>query len=72
MDGLQVAVLLAASFLASLVLLREVNQGRPQGDPVGYEYVTTLWTWADVASAYDLKADPPAAEPDEAGWRNFS
>src|SRR5207302_9213306 len=37
----------------------------------GFEQVVTLWNWADIGDAYDLKADPPAVEPPEAGWRNL-
>src|SRR5262249_19658348 len=66
-----VVLALAGSFLASLVLLREVGQEQVRTGAGGFEEVITLWTWANVAEAYDLKADPPMAEPSEAGWRNF-
>jgi NADH-quinone oxidoreductase subunit L len=66
-----VVLAIAGSFLTSLVLLREVSQEQARAGHEGYEFVTTLWTWANVADAYDLKADPPSAEPSAAGWRNF-
>src|SRR5205823_408514 len=37
----------------------------------GFEQVVTLWNWADIGDAYDLKADPPAVEPPEANWRSL-
>src|SRR4051794_19796772 len=66
-----VILALAGSFLASLVLLREVSQEQSRAPAGGYEEVVTLWTWANVGDAYNLKADPPMAEPSESGWRNF-
>jgi NADH-quinone oxidoreductase subunit L len=66
-----VILALAGSFLASLTLLREVNQEQTRTHAGGFEQIVTLWTWASVPNAYDLKADPPMAEPGEAGWRSF-
>ncbi len=66
-----VVLALAGSFLASLALLREVNHEQARAGAAGFEEVVTLWTWADVANAYDLKADPPMTEPGESGWRNL-
>jgi NADH-quinone oxidoreductase subunit L len=66
-----VVLAIAGSFLTSLVLLREVSQEQARAGHEGYEFVTTLWTWANVSDAYNLKADPPSAEPSAAGWQNF-
>jgi len=48
-----------------LVLLREVSQRQDSEATGGFEQVVTLWNWADVGDAYNLKADPPAALPPE-------
>src|SRR5689334_8395684 len=66
-----VVLALAGSLIASLVLLREVNQEQARATAGGFEEIVTLWTWASVGDAYDLKADPPMVEPSESGWRNF-
>jgi NADH-quinone oxidoreductase subunit L len=66
-----VVLALLASFVCSLVLVREVARDQEQATDVGFEQVVTLWNWAAVPNAYDLKADPPAAKPGEAGWRDF-
>jgi len=62
---------LAGSFMCSLVLLREVNQARQSDGGGGFEQVTTLWTWANIDNAYDLKANEPAATSADVGWRNL-
>src|SRR5438093_9403887 len=61
-----VVLALAVSFVASLVLLREVRQEQQVAG--GVEQVVTLGTWCDIAGAYALKADPPAVEPTDSGW----
>src|SRR5205085_4854580 len=66
-----VVLALAISFVASLILLREVGQEQQRTAAGGFEQVVTLWTWANVSNAYDLKADPPMTEPTDAGWRDF-
>jgi NADH-quinone oxidoreductase subunit L len=66
-----VVLALAGSFLASLVLLREVSQEQARVRTDGFEQIVTLWTWANVGNAYDLKTDPPMAEPGDADWRGF-
>ena len=66
-----VVLALAGSFIASLVLLREVSQEQARATAGGVEEIVTLWTWANVGDAYDLKADPPMAEPNESGGRSF-
>jgi NADH-quinone oxidoreductase subunit L len=66
-----VILALGGSFICSLVLLREVNQARQSEGDGGFEQVTTLWTWANVENAYDLKANQPAATEQNAGWRNL-
>src|SRR5262245_5911419 len=66
-----VVLALVASFLCSLVLVREVSREQEAAVGGGFEQVVTLWSWADVAGAYDLKPNPPAAEPNDAGWRNL-
>src|SRR5262245_36491390 len=64
-----VVLALVGSLVGSLILLREVGQ---QGNtPGGFEKVVTLWTWAHVDGAYDLKQNPPAVQPADAGWRDF-
>src|SRR5262245_12638639 len=66
-----VVLALGGSFLASLVLLREVSYEQTRAGNSGFEHVVTLLNWASVAQTYDLQADPPAAEPTDAGWRNL-
>src|SRR5262245_27794577 len=64
-----VVLALVGSLVGSLILLREVGQ---QGTtPGGFEKVVTLWTWAHVGGAYDLKQNPPTVEAADAGWRDF-
>jgi NADH-quinone oxidoreductase subunit L len=58
------------SFLASLVLLREVAVNQTDGVPGGFEQVVALWTWADVPDAYSLAASSPQTAAD-AGPRSF-
>jgi NADH-quinone oxidoreductase subunit L len=58
-----VIIALVASFLTSLVLLREVA-ARQNGVALGgYEHVVSLWTWADVPNAYTLAGDTANAGP---------
>ncbi|HZN32452.1 MAG TPA: NADH-quinone oxidoreductase subunit L [Pirellulaceae bacterium] len=66
-----VVLALLGSFVCSLILLREVNQRQDSATPGGFEQVVTLWKWADIANAYYLKVNPPAVQPEEAGWRNL-
>src|SRR5436309_622700 len=66
-----VILALGSSFVCSLVLLREVNQPRQAEGDGGFEQVTTLWTWASIDNAYDLKADGRAVTEQDAGWRNL-
>ena len=66
-----VVLALVGSFVCSLVLLREVNQQQAGNRAGGFEHVVTLWTWADVGGAYDLKQNPPAVQSADAGWRSF-
>jgi NADH-quinone oxidoreductase subunit L len=66
-----VVLAIVGSLLASLVLLGEVGQRQSLASAGGYEEVVTLWEWALVEKAYDLKANPPAVLPEEAGWRDF-
>ncbi len=62
---------LAGSFVCSLAVLSDVmNASKTAGDS-GYEQVTTLWTWADIGHAYNLKPSDPAVPATDAGWRNF-
>jgi len=75
-----VVLALIGSFIASLVLVREVGQGQEawQGQAPaasgGYEQVVTLWNWADVGQAFaypgpgERGRTPPVTE---AGERNF-
>ena len=56
-----VILALIGSFVCSLVLLREVAQRQSTANSGGYEEIVTLWTWANVENAYELKANPPAA-----------
>jgi NADH-quinone oxidoreductase subunit L len=50
---LPVVLAIAASFVCSLLLLVEVRSAKPRSNEVGFEHTVTLWTWADVANAYD-------------------
>lgn len=62
---------LAGSFVCSLAVLSDVIRESNRGGDGGFEQVTTLWTWADIGHAYDLKASDPAVPSTDAGWRNF-
>jgi len=66
-----VILALLGSFVCSLVLLREVSLAQSGNSVGGFEQVVSLWTWADVADAYELKPDPPAVEASDAGRRNL-
>src|SRR6185369_1173943 len=66
-----VVLALLGSFICSVVLWREVAQRQESASEGGYEDVVTLWTWANVENAYNLKANPPAVSDADAGWRNF-
>jgi NADH:ubiquinone oxidoreductase subunit 5 (subunit L)/multisubunit Na+/H+ antiporter MnhA subunit len=62
---------LFGSFVCSLILLREVSLAQSGNSERGFEQVVSLWTWADVANAYELTPNPPAVEASDAGWRNL-
>jgi len=66
-----VVLALLGSFICSVVLWREVAQRQEGAGEGGYEEVVTLWTWANVENAYNLKANPPAVSAADVGWRNF-
>src|SRR5262245_3189624 len=66
-----VILALFGSFVCSLALVREVAQHRGDVTSGGFEQVTVLWNWVNVPEAYNLKPNPPAVEPPEAGWRNL-
>lgn len=78
-----VVIAIGGSFLCSLLLIREITteQGKLPEGSTGYEKVVTLWTWANVPNAYDLKptvpvpASAPAIAgqptPSDAGWKDF-
>lgn len=68
---LPVVAALVCSFIASLVLVSEVAIAQQRAPAGGFEQVVTLWNWAEVPGAYDLKANPPAVEPSEAGPRSL-
>src|SRR5688572_27802984 len=79
-----VIIAIAGSFLFSLLLVREITseqKQQPEGS-AGYEKVVTLWTWANVTNAYDLKPAVPAEAfapaaalktqlSSDAGWKDF-
>jgi NADH-quinone oxidoreductase subunit L len=69
-----VVLALVGSFIASLVLVREVAQGQAQPTPGGYEQVVTLWNWMDVGHAFNYPGPGEAGKTPpviEAGERNF-
>jgi len=66
-----VILAIAGSFVCSLVLLREVAQRQSTAATGGYEEIVTLWTWAHVENAYELKVSPPAVQQADAGWRDL-
>src|SRR5688572_19371675 len=70
-----VILALAASCACSLLLCSEVSreQSALAASPqrTGFEQVTVLWTWANVADAYDLKESAAADSASDAGLRNF-
>ncbi len=75
-----VIIALSGSFLCSLALAGEImraHKAQPSGT-AGYEKVVTLWTWANVVDAYDLKpiapseaATPGSSTPSDAGSKDF-
>src|SRR5437868_1178003 len=66
-----VILALAGSFVASLILFREVASAQARELDGGFEQIVTLWNWAAVGHQYNLTADPPSAEPPDAGWRDL-
>ena len=77
-----VVIAIGGSFLCSLLLVREITdqQSKQPAESPGYERVVTLWTWANVTNAYDLKPTPVPASapadatkpaPSDAGWKDF-
>jgi NADH-quinone oxidoreductase subunit L len=76
-----VVAALAGSFIASLLLVTEIRREtqQPSNDAAGYERVVTLWTWANVKDAYDLKPAVPSESASgavkttsmDAGWKDF-
>jgi NADH-quinone oxidoreductase subunit L len=83
--ALPVIAALAASCVLSLVLVRTVQfEQQEQLDrdagagqiATGFERIVTLWTWASVHDAYELRdsgnSQPDSAPPAlDAGWKNF-
>ncbi|WP_425615862.1 NADH-quinone oxidoreductase subunit L [Anatilimnocola sp. NA78] len=78
-----VVIAIAGSFLCSMLLVREIldaQSKQPEG-AAGFEKVVTLWTWANIENAYDLKPAVPAegttgdanaaVVPSDAGWKDF-
>ncbi|WP_315861217.1 NADH-quinone oxidoreductase subunit L [Anatilimnocola floriformis] len=70
---------IGGSFLCSLLLLQQIQLEQPK-HPEGFEKVVTLWNWATVTNAYDLKptaptesapADAAVKAPSDAGWKDF-
>ena len=59
---------IGGSFLCSLLLVSKINdQNAKPGNLAGFEKVVTLWTWANVPNAYNLKPTPiPASAPVDA------
>jgi NADH-quinone oxidoreductase subunit L len=80
---LPVILALVVSCACSLILCWQVRQEQanlPAGSQGGFERVTLLWTWADVANAYELKPASPSplmgegrgeGLPADAGPRSF-
>jgi NADH-quinone oxidoreductase subunit L len=70
----------AGSFVCSLLLLRDVYENQRQleksGSMVaGYEHVTTLWRWAAISDAYEVRSTIPgdgSTPVADQGWRNFT
>ena len=65
----------AGSCISSLLLLAEVSRrqqiaGPSSVQPAGFEHIVNLWTWADVADAYDPVVQQPGAADNE-GLRHF-
>src|SRR5918993_1561959 len=56
-----VILAIGSSFIFSLLLVVHINFQTTQltSDSGGYEKVVTLWTWANVKDAYDLKPAVP-------------
>jgi NADH-quinone oxidoreductase subunit L len=73
---LPVILALVGSCVCSLALLLEVGREQSSLSPAaaagGFEQIVVLWTWADVAEAYELKQDSDRAQvAADAGWRSF-
>ncbi len=66
-----VILALAGSFVCSLAVLSDVMNASKDAGETGFEQVTTLWTWADIGHAYNLKPSDPAVPASDSGWRNF-
>ena len=66
-----VVLALLGSFFFSIVLWREVLAGQKTNPAGGFQQIVTLWTWAEVTDAYELKSNPPAVSAAEAGPRAF-
>lgn len=66
----------AGSFVLSCLLVLQLNSIHAKGEghasvqTAGYERIVTLWTWAHVDDAFELKSTDPATLPD-AGPRDF-
>src|SRR5215203_3136515 len=63
-----VILALTGSFVCSLAVLHDVMHAPDVGRDGGFEQVTTLWTWADIGHAYDLKPSDSAVTTTDAGW----
>jgi NADH-quinone oxidoreductase subunit L len=73
---LPVVVAIAASFVCSLILVRDIQDAQAPKylvEPVdsGYEHTVTLWRWASVSDAYAYQGEPPLSSSD-AGVREFA
>ncbi|QDU27104.1 NADH-quinone oxidoreductase subunit L [Anatilimnocola aggregata] len=74
-----VIVAIGGSFLCSMLLVREIlaEQSKQPAEATGFERVVTLWTWANIENAYDLKPTAPSEDaatamtPSDAGWKDF-
>jgi NADH-quinone oxidoreductase subunit L len=68
---------LIGSFVCSAALLLQLVQEQPLGqgsEAKGFEYVCRIWTWANVAEAYDQPLQPPGDTTHslvEGGLRDF-
>jgi NADH:ubiquinone oxidoreductase subunit 5 (subunit L)/multisubunit Na+/H+ antiporter MnhA subunit len=65
---------IALSCAASMLLVFQVYQQSEESEGIGYEKVVTLWTWADVAGAYqtpEMAAETAAAGMEGAQTHDF-